>query len=353
MDYNKLFEQTGVFFEGSDKKVVMWETIFDLAIESGRPDLIENVPTDINGIPTGSRDPEFLDEKRAALNAATTQAGRKLAALEAEQKANNEQALKDDQLLLVDTYIAGGDVTGLVDSIRVNPESTFSDITAAINFSQTELTYGEDTSPDMDGRARLWSDIYTGRASMSDVITFHNAGGNGFGDQSNQELRSMLAAVSTQSKGANGSNGPTITAYRNELNQVYNPQLQGALGPIDQTMHQIRVEAIGEFNRRVIDDGESPREAMLAVREQFDAAVDRIQPSSISTTGSQSQSTNAQAMGLTITKADAVRFANGEMSYEAFIGPRQQQELILQIQAIGDELGQETLEQIAERINNP
>lgn len=357
LDYQKLFDQTGTFFEGSDKKVVMWETIYDTAIEAGRPDLIEDVPDTINGIPSGINDPALQDQHRAAVSAAHSVAARKLAAKEAEQKANYEQQVKDTQLLMVEKYINGENVDDLVESLRVNPEAKFSDVTAAINFAQTEITYDEDISPQRDAQAALWGEIHRGNVSITDVLEAHNNGLNGFGKQAHTELRAQLSAVVAAEKAKAAASqgesiGPQITAYRGQVTAAYNPQMQGALGPLDHTVNVLRNEAVSEYDRLVYDQGMPPREAMLQVREQFDAAYDRLKPDALSAAGSRSQSTNASAMGLTVSVADARRFANGEMELEAFAGTRSVDELILQIQNIADDLSQEELEAIAERFQN-
>jgi hypothetical protein len=355
LNYDKLFKETGVFFENEDKKIVLWETIYDLAIDQGRPDIIENMPKRINGVPSGIDDPKKQDEHRTAINAATAAASRKLATEEANLKGLNDQLLKDTQLQLVNTYIGGGDVSEYVNSIRVNPESTFSDITAAINFSQTEITDAQRASPDVPQQALLWGSIYQGETDMTQVIEAHNMGVNGFGPQANDELKAQLSAVRTiKAANAQGgqSNGPQITSYRGQLNDTYNPSRQGALGPIDPTLSVVRNEAINEFHRRVYENGEDPRSAHDAVREQFDTTVDRLQPTALSELGGQSQSTSAKVLGLTITAADARRFANGEMSYEAFVGSRSGPELVSQLEGIAETLSLEDREKIAQQFAN-
>jgi hypothetical protein len=73
-DYDYLADQTGIFFDGSDKKVVYWESIIDFAIENGRPDIIENVPERFtrSGDPTGITDPLMQTAIRNGLAKATS-----------------------------------------------------------------------------------------------------------------------------------------------------------------------------------------------------------------------------------------------------------------------------------------
>ena len=331
LDYQKLFDETGVFFEGSDKKVVMWETLYDIAIKAGDPDLIRNMPEQINGIPTGITDPKLLDEHRAAVAQATSVAARELAAAEAQLKAENKQSVFDTQLLIAERAFNEEPYGDLVMQMRNNPEATYSDLTSAANFGQAQLSKFEGRSMKLPETAELWSAIYSGQASLSHVMDAYAAATLGGGPQAMEEARQMMAAVTAQQQASQRGNSVSLGTYRTEIASVYNPQRQGPFGGLDNKLLDIRTEAVSEYNRLTLEENMSPREARDQVRDQFDAAVDRIKPESLAEAGSSSQSATARAQGLTMTPSHVNRFVSGEIDLAEFVGPRTEEELYIQL----------------------
>jgi hypothetical protein len=351
-DYEYLAEETGRFFDGADKNVKYAEMLFDTAIEAGDPSIIQNMPERFpSGQPTIKNRPDFQDEIRAAEAAAFNVAARKLAASDAALEQANKDDLFDTQLLIANKIIAGQPVHNEIEQLRGNPEASFSTLTSSVNFGQAQLDEGDSRSPDLPIVATTWQGIYSGRAGLEDVMQMYADGVLGSGPQAVSEVQSMLSAVQQIRQTSTRGDATAISTYRSEITKTYNPQLQGPLGPLDPVLMNIQNEALSEYNRRVIQDGESPRVARDAVREQFDAAVDRIGPAALSESGSASQSANARSRGLTITTQDAQRFASGDLDAATFIGPRSTQEIVLQIQAISSNLSQEELNNIARQLS--
>jgi hypothetical protein len=354
LDYQKLFDQTGTFFEGADKKVVLWESIYEIAVQNGRPDLIENVPPQINGIPTGIDDPLKQAEHQQHIAAATNVAGNKLEAEEAALEAANENRVANIQMLIVDKMFAGQDATEeLYQLSRLLPEAggpTFSEYKSVEAFINGTEDRNERNSPSESAVAHLWNGIYTGEAGLSDIFDARVNGYLGSGNTANALMKSMMAAVPADSSGSGGgafSPAAQAGAYRTSLNDRYNPQRQGPMGPLDGTLSVIRNEAITEYNN-LLQEGVEPRLAFEQVSEKFDVSVDRLKPESLSDTGSQSQSATAQSLGLTINPQRAKAFGAGEMSLEEFTSGRSIYEVVLQLQNT-EGLSPEDLDAIAKR----
>lgn len=350
-DYEYLASETGRFFDGKDKNVRYAEMLFDFAIENGQPEIIQNMPEKFtkSGQPTIKNRSDFQDAIRAAEAAAFNVAAKKQAAAIAALKQQNEADLFDTQLLIAMKTIRGESVANEIDMLRQNPEASFATMTSAINFGQAQLDEGDSRSADVHMTATTWQGIYSGKVNIEDVMQQYADGTLGTGTQAVNQVQKMLSTIQSQRTLSQRGDTAAISTYRSELTKTYNPQLQGPLGPLDPVLMNIQNEAISEYNRRVLEDGDSPRIARDAVREQFDAAVDRIAPDALSDAGEKSQSTNARLRGLTITVGDAKRFANGDLSPDAFLGPRSPDELVLQLQAIADELSQDELEAISKQ----
>lgn len=349
-DYTYLADETNRFFDGEQKNLKYGEMLFDFAIENGLPSLITNMPERYpTGQPTIKNNPDMQDEIRAAEAAATSVAAKRLAAQTAALKQENEDQMFDTQLTIAMKTINGESVAEEINMLRANPEASFATLTSAINFGQAQLDEGDSRSSDLPMEATTWQGIYAGNVTVEDVMQQYADGTFGTGNQAVATVQKMLSTVQSQRTLGTRGDAAAISTYRSEITKSYNPQLQGPLGPLDPVLMNIQNEALSEYNRRVLETGESPRVARDAVREQFDAAVDRISPDALSESGSASQSTNARVRGLTITVNDAKRFANGDLAADAFLGPRGMDELVLQLEAISDSLSQDELDAIAKQ----
>jgi hypothetical protein len=350
-DYQYLADETNRFFDGPEKNIKYAEMLFDFAIEEGLPSLIQNMPDRFpSGQPTIKNRPEYQDEIRAAEAAATNVAAKQLAAQQAALEQANKDSLFDTQLLMASKVIAGESVAAEVEMLRQNPEASFSTLTAAINFGQAQLDEGDSRSADLPMVATSWQGIYSGSVTLDDIMQQYADGSLGSGAQAQARAQAMMSAVSSIRQSNARADSTDVATYRSELTKSYNPQKQGPLGPLDPVLLTIQNEALSEYNRRVLEVGESPRVARDAVREQFDAAVDRINPAALSPVGSSSQSQQARARGLTVTLQDAKRFANGDLEVATFVGQRGVPELLLQVQAISSGLSQQELENIAKQL---
>lgn len=273
VDYNTLFVRTGEFFDGKEKKSVFWESLYDLAIETGDSSIIDNVPKNINGVPTGINDPALLDSHRAASASADGVAARNLKVQDAEIKQTNVDAVFSTQLQIVEMAERGEDTSALVESLRANPESTFSDWTAAQNFGTSLRDDAESRSADLNVTAELWTRIHSGTASPTDVMTALEDGALGAGEGSVNEYRLMLSTINANKETDVKGQGPATGAFRSELNDRYNPATQGMMAALDSSMLHIRNSAMQAYNQKVLVEGLDPAVAAQQVKEQFDPLV--------------------------------------------------------------------------------
>lgn len=275
LDYSTLFNQTGTFFDGSAKKGVFLETIYNLAIENGDPSLIENMPEMINGVPTGSKDPEMLKQQRAAINSATSVAVSRAKAADDAAKAADKSRIMDDQMAIVDAVAAGQDPELIIESIRNNPEASFADITAAVNFGRSTLDENESQSPNLPGMDALWAGIYSGTATMTDVINAKVDGILGNGPQATAQFQTMLSTAQRMQSAGESDNSSAVGAFRTSLLNRFNPQMAGPMAAVDPTMMHIRNQAADMYNDLVLIQGTDPAEANVMVREKFEPLADQ------------------------------------------------------------------------------
>lgn len=277
VNYTDLFGQTGTFFDGSAKKEVFWDTLFELAVSTGDPSIIENVPAMMNGVPTGSKDPAFAQQRNAAINSAASVATKKAKDMDAAAKATAEGELFNAQLAIVDAVAQGQDPELLIESIRNNPEASFADITAAVNFGRSTLDENESQSPNLPGMDALWVGIYDGKATITDVLNAKTDGILGTGPQATQQFQTMLAtAQRMQDAKKSGGDSGAVGAFRSELTSRFNPQMAGPMAAIDPTMMHIRNNAISMYNDLVLTQGMDPAEANIQVRETFEPQADKV-----------------------------------------------------------------------------
>ena len=277
-DYQTLFDRTGTFFDGADKKTVFWESIYDLAIDSGDSSIIDNVPEVMNGVPTGISDPKLLDAHRAAKASADGVAARRAAENEAATKAQLKREVFDLQHLIYAKGRAGMDTSAELQRLKDNPEASFSDYSAALNFGQGQLTFAEARSPQFHQVSRLWERIYAGQGTLTDVLTAYDTGVLGSGPQAEDLLKSMMDETMSARSQNERANSPAVSAFRSELTDRYNPATAGMFAPLDQSMLHIRNGALSEYNDLVLVQGIDPAEAARQVREKFDKQVEgRVQ----------------------------------------------------------------------------
>jgi hypothetical protein len=131
-DYDYLADQTGIFFDGPMKREVYWKSIYDFAIDNGRPDIIENVPERFakSGDPTGINDPLMQDAHRAAINSATAQQAKMAKAEQDAQDAVYNTRRFETQFAIYEGRKAGQNVDSLIRQLAVIPGTDFADMTS-------------------------------------------------------------------------------------------------------------------------------------------------------------------------------------------------------------------------------
>lgn len=272
-NYDKLFKETGRMFDGAEKKVVFWETVYDLAIKAGDPSIIESVPVKVGDILTGIEDSKMLDSHRAAIKQAEGVQTARLKQKEDEQEAEYENRRFDLQMQIVEQARQGQPVDGLIDQLAAVPGAEFSEVSAATNFGQGQFANRETMSPNDNAIAGLWVKIHSGEASLSDLINAYNMDTFGTGKQAGDQLHKMANAIDAIRKAKSSGGGAEVTRYQSMINKNYNAQLEGPLGRFDQTMQAINVKANEKYLEYVNQDGLDPFVAYRRVTEEFDPMV--------------------------------------------------------------------------------
>lgn len=316
-DYATLFQRTGTFFDGTEKKQVFWESIYDLAIQMEDPSIIDNVPAQIMGtngqmIPTGIEDPAMQDSHRAARTAAMTAAAHTQSKREAAQKEAYEQEVFDLQHTIVMKTLSGQDVSEELIRLRNNPEASYSDFTSSTTFAQGQIGWGEKRAADLPMVANLWQRVYTGNASIPDLAEAWANGVYGSGPQAVAQMEKMMETVRQVRDAASRSDGTLLTQTRTSVANSYNPQREGILKGLNTDLMYIQQAAVDEYNKLTLVDGVGPLDAAMQVREKYDPMVDRL-------SNAQSGSKWAVESGV-ITSGSAKALLSGDIDASYFVG---------------------------------
>lgn len=274
--YEYLAEQTNTFFDGSNKKVAYWETIWDFAIRNGRPDIITGTPSRFpNQDPTGIDDPNMAPQHRAAIKSATV-----TAANIAKVKSDAHDAFLDD--LRFDAqyaiYLArkdGMDVTPLLLQLKNIPGTEFSDIQSAKGFGDSQLDETESRSPDLSITSPLWRRIHTGQAGIEDIYVAWQNGVLGGGPQSEKLLDAMMSTARNVRSARARLGTSEVGVWRSTLNKRYNAQLGGLLTAINPVMHRINLDA-NAFYTDLVGSGTDPATAYNRTSDRFDPLVKNL-----------------------------------------------------------------------------
>jgi hypothetical protein len=278
-DYDYLAEQTNIFFDGADKRVVYWESLYDFAIEQGRPDIITDSPERFaNGDPTGINDPLMQDEHRAAINAASTQAAKQAKAEQDAAEAANEAYNEELKWTIHDKHLRGESTAAELEQLRQRAEaglSEFNDYSSVKSFTDGQVAEFEERSPNYRYSSALWADIFGGRAGFSDIYEARDQGLLGYGKTADDLMARMMGTVQRIAPKKNTMTSPEVTQYRSVINKNYDPARNGPAEPFDQSLHQINVMANLEFTQRLLD-GDDPTEAFQEIINKYDALKERI-----------------------------------------------------------------------------
>jgi hypothetical protein len=278
-DYNYLAEQTNIFFDGAAKMDAYWETMYQFAIENGQPELIKNTPERFpSGDPTGINDPIRQDDHRAALNAATTQAG-KIAAAELEQiEAAQSAYVESLKWTIHDKEMRGESSATEVEELRGLAQrgiAEFNDYSSAKSFVDGQISEFEERSPNYRYSSALWADIFGGQAGFSDIYEARDQGLLGFGKTADDLMARMMGTVQRISPKKDVMTRPEVTQFRSVINKNYDPARNGPAEPFDQSLHQINVMANLEYTQRMLD-GEAPEAAFEAVINKYDSLKENM-----------------------------------------------------------------------------
>lgn len=328
LDYAGLFDKTGKFFAGADKKVTFWESIYDIAYDLGDPTVITNVPLFINNIATGNDDPEFLKEQQAAIDRATNEALRRSNAKAAEQEAIDKESYRN---LILDASIAavrGEDISVFVPSLYANPFGSGEDIRALDSTRRSSLDELESRSWNPNTVTNSWSLTFDGKLSVQDIRQLHEDGYFGRGPQSTQLAEDMMrAADQVRARMEKDSDG-SWSQWNGQLDRDFPKSGGGKIDTIDPKMGPINADAKRLYIELTTGPEAIPaRDAYMRVRDQFDPVVERVKPGF----NQKSPRAASAALGMSYTPDEVEAFTAGKMSAGEFLGPRSIDEAIIQL----------------------
>lgn len=277
-NYNAINERVvAVFGKTPRAQELSFEILADLAIRAGDPALLERMPdTWANGAPTAKIIPEFADRYRSALaQAQNVAAARKNQAEQELKRINEERArlaqLEAARLILVE----GRDPQPILEQLLGMPEVDASAVFAIESAWRSARDDNEERDADPNAMAALWADLYTQNADIKDVMLHYSLGTLGRGPQATDTAQRMMAVVQQMQGVRDRDNSRLISAQQANIRDRYNPQINGMLGRIDATREAIQIEALAEYNQRVLGGGEDPTTVWNEVVEKYDAVLDR------------------------------------------------------------------------------
>jgi hypothetical protein len=312
-DHNAINERvTAIYGKNMRSQELSFEIIADIAIREGRPELLTGMPDKWgSGASTAKILPEFAAKYRSAVNQAEANASALATERARQQNAANKEALRLAELEAARTILFDNrDPASAIAKIMALPGADAASVFAIQGAWRSARDDVEERAANPAASNQLWADIYTGTASISTVLAHFGMGTLGRGPSAVQEAQSMYAAVNQISNSAKSGNSRAITEFQQNLSERYNPKINGELGPLDAGRATIRIEAMAEFNQRVLIGGEDPVKVHTEVVEKYDVALDK---SGINPAPMGSVSTQARNSGLHADRAIRA-FASGKAS---------------------------------------
>ena len=276
-DHQYAFEQTGIFFEGAEKKTTYREMVIAEAIRRGDVDIIDSMPETINGVPTGINDPALQDEWQAARNSALRTAANKQAQLDAAVKADNERNLYASQRLIAAKIARGEDVAEDIAAMALNPESDVAAENAAFSLANnyTGLIENSDFSPTYVNTA--WRAIHNQDLAPHQMLTqitqAYADGLLGGGKEAETRYNSMVNAIESYVDDGTGGNPLTsqeANLYRTDLNKHFDKSLAGIIP--DGFIARANAGATARYNSLLLE-GKSPVEASDIAKTEYDKII--------------------------------------------------------------------------------
>lgn len=342
-DYESYNQEIQTVLPGAEGNATYWNTIRDMAIRNGDPDLIRNAPDRwADGTPTYTGNP---DNAESVLNAENRAIAERLRIDRANQEAVDSALEEEHRQLTVSAAIKAVHGQGFDDEILAllgNPNFDSNDVTSLYAAGRAGLREQEARSWNPEVVTGLWAQNASGNISVIDVVEAHQNGLLGYGPQSASLAESMIRMADQQARAAATDTTGTFQNYRTLLNNRYNRQQDGPLAAVDPKMGPLNVEANELYLRLQVDEGLSPRDAYDRVVEQFDPVADRIK-AGISDAGS--QRTQATVHGLSVSPQEVQSYLDGNLPLVDFMGGRSGEEFLIQIGNAG--LPQEDLDAVA------
>lgn len=280
LNYQSLFEQTGVFFDGAEKKETFWNSVYNLAINEGDPSIIEDMPPMINGIPTGIDDPNLQDQHRRASEAASNRAAALSEQRAEAAKIERSQMVFNLQLAIAEKQEAGlpfqEELALLQSTVGLEGGASWSSYSAAVNFGSSTRADRESRSANLNAVATLTEQVMSGRAGVSEVFAAYSSGIFGYGEQAYNKMKSLMSSANSMASNRHVVRDPEFGIWKGEIESRYNPATEGAFQPLNQSILNIRQSAQQKYLELIFDHGKSPREAYMMVTEEMDVQVDTL-----------------------------------------------------------------------------
>jgi hypothetical protein len=278
-DYNGLNERvTAVYGKTRRAQELSFNMIADIAIREGRPELLENLPEQWgNGAPTAKIIPEYAEKYRSAVNQARANKAARLTEEAQRKTAADKEAVRLAELEAARQILfENRDPASAIATLMTLPHADASSVFAIQGAWRSARDDREERDGSADGMANLWASIYTGSASIADVMSHYHLGTLGSGLKAKEEAQRMHAAVVQMSNAGTGERSRILSEHQQNISERFNPKINGELGKLDANRSMIRIEALREYNARVLEQGEDPITVFNEVVEKYDGALERV-----------------------------------------------------------------------------
>jgi hypothetical protein len=252
IDYETLGERVRLLrADGKERRELFAGVIFDLAIQNGDPELLDNAPKQFpNGAPTIFALPEWNGAVAKARNAAEQERKRRQTQLENDINAAQAEELRQQGLTVAAALVNGQNPWPAIQEYAEMPGAKGSEVLAFESAWQRIRDDREERDADFTDIAIMETSIMAGEVEFVDIFSAYADGTLGSGQAARQELSRLLGVWRGRERDLNSDQRVRHSAYERQIRETFNPN-PGMGMPRNQTLAQIQLEAMREFQMRV------------------------------------------------------------------------------------------------------
>lgn len=272
-DYHGLNDQINAVRRGSDRNEAYFKVISDMAIRNGDVDLLRNLPDKWeSGQATFKDIPAWNQRMRSAeAEALRVGAAREVDAEKAEAKAQEDaiNGVMINAITMSETDYAGSQAL-LTKAANEMPGFEFKTFNTMRTALQANHNATDKIPTNESAVSALTIRVFEGAAGFREVAEAMENGIFGKGEHATDRMREMLQVVrSVDAKDSKTNRQAAI--YIKDLTLKYKPD--NMTDDFDGTLADTQRNAIRELKERIYENGEDPRQAWIAVRDEHDKSA--------------------------------------------------------------------------------